>query len=53
VGSEELLEQIGDRAGGLDGGPVPDAGQDLDGGVAVRLGESWLTSGGPTCRRRR
>src|SRR3954453_9647834 len=52
VGSEELLEQVGDRAGGFERGPVPDAGQDLDrrlpvgpGDVVAGVGRSDLVVG--------
>src|SRR3954470_5698626 len=38
-GSEELDQLVGDRACGFQRGPVADAGQDLDGGVAVGGGE--------------
>src|SRR4051812_20474903 len=38
-GSEELGQLVGDRTGGLQRGPVADAGDDLDGGVAVGVGE--------------
>src|SRR4051794_8409612 len=38
-GLEELEQLVGDLPGGLQRGPVPDVGEDLDGGVAVRVGE--------------